>query len=429
MPDYIIEMLSHWPTEKELIMISIAAAIIFVAYGIGFLIAKFLGPKLCRHIEGHEEIKHVDLLAIAIKIMGHLISALIVTAALYFYPWEIHPQLLLTIAMAFALAAAAQKLLRGLKIGFWSATAVSFVAFIWTIRSTLISFGHSLTITTAEDSETIGGFPLSLEFVITAVVVVIVFVAAIRLGGRLISILLERNDHVDDGQRVLVEKLANVAMIVVGFLLATDILGIDLTALAFFSGAFGLAIGFGFQKTFGNLISGIILLMDRSIKPGDVIAVEDSFGWVNKIGIRAVSIITRDGKEHLIPNENLMTNEVENWSYSSKNVRIRIPVGVAYNSDIRLVEKILLDLAKDHKRILKKPEPKVLIKEFGDNSVNFEYRVWIRDPEEGVSNLKSDVMKQIWFEFEKQGVDFPFPQRDVHLDITQDTLDALKKIK
>lgn len=429
MPDYIIEMLSHWPTEKELIMISIAAAIIFVAYGIGFLIAKFLGPKLCRLIEGHEEIKHVDLLAIAIKIMGHLISALIVTAALYFYPWEIHPQLLLTIAMAFALAAAAQKLLRGLKIGFWSATAVSFVAFIWTIRSTLISFGHSLTITTAEDSETIGGFPLSLEFVITAVVVVIVFVAAIRLGGRLISILLERNDHVDDGQRVLVEKLANVAMIVVGFLLATDILGIDLTALAFFSGAFGLAIGFGFQKTFGNLISGIILLMDRSIKPGDVIAVEDSFGWVNKIGIRAVSIITRDGKEHLIPNENLMTNEVENWSYSSKNVRIRIPVGVAYNSDIRLVEKILLDLAKDHKRILKKPEPKVLIKEFGDNSVNFEYRVWIRDPEEGVSNLKSDVMKQIWFEFEKQGVDFPFPQRDVHLDITQDTLDALKKIK
>lgn len=429
MPDYIIEMLSNWPAEKELIMISIAAAIIFVAYGIGFLIAKFLGPKLCRHIEGHEEIKHVDLLAIAIKIMGHLISALIVTAALYFYPWEIHPQLLLTIAMAFALAAAAQKLLRGLKIGFWSATAVSFVAFIWTIRSTLISFGHSLTITTAEDSETIGGFPLSLEFVITAVVVVIVFVAAIRLGGRLISILLERNDHVDDGQRVLVEKLANVAMIVVGFLLATDILGIDLTALAFFSGAFGLAIGFGFQKTFGNLISGIILLMDRSIKPGDVIAIGDSFGWVNKIGIRAVSIITRDGKEHLIPNENMMTNEVENWSYSSKNVRVRIPVGVAYNSDIRLVEKILLDLAKDHKRILKKPEPKVLIKEFGDNSVNFEYRVWIRDPEEGVSNLKSDVMKQIWSEFEKHGVEFPFPQRDVHLDITQDTLDALKKIK
>jgi small-conductance mechanosensitive channel len=218
-------------------------------------------------------------------------------------------------------------------------------------------------------------------------------------------------------------------MIVVGFLLAMDILGIDLTALAFFSGAFGLAIGFGLQKTFGNLISGIILLMDRSIKPGDVIAIGDSFGWVNKIGIRAVSIITRDGKEHLIPNENMMTNEVENWSYSSKNVRVRIPVGVAYNSDIKLVEKILLELAKDHSRILKRPEPKVLIKEFGDNSVNFEYRIWIKDPQAGVSNIKSDIMKQIWFEFEEHGVEFPFPQRDVHLDITKETLAALKKIK
>ncbi len=429
MAEYWMDLIADFPTQSEWVMIAIAVAIIAAAVCIAYFIGRFIGPKLYQLVEGHEEIKHVDLLEVASSITTNLISALLLAVALYLYPWDIYPQLLLALAMTFCIAAMAQKLLRGLKIGFWSATAVSFALFIWTMHSTLTGFGHKLSAVKPDEAETIGGFPLTLEFAITAVLVVIVFIAAIRLGGRLISILLERNSHVDDGQRVLVEKLSNVAMIVVGFLLAMDILGIDLTALAFFSGAFGLAIGFGLQKTFGNLISGIILLMDRSIKPGDVIAIGDSFGWVNKIGIRAVSIITRDGKEHLIPNENMMTNEVENWSYSSKNVRVRIPVGVAYNSDIKLVEKILLELAKDHSRILKRPEPKVLIKEFGDNSVNFEYRIWIKDPQAGVSNIKSDIMKQIWFEFEEHGVEFPFPQRDVHLDITKETLAALKKIK
>lgn len=429
MAQYWMDLIADLPTQSEWIMIAIAFGVVATFIGVAFSIGKFVGPKLYQLVEGHEEIKHVDLLEIASSIVSNLISAILLAGALYLYPWGLYPQLILALTMTICIAAMAQKLLRGLNIGFWSATAVSFALFIWTMHSTLKGFGHKLSPVKPDEAETIGGFPLTLEFAITAVLVVIIFIAAIRLGGRLVSILLERNNHVDDGQRVLVEKLANVAMIVVGFLLAMDILGIDLTALAFFSGAFGLAIGFGLQKTFGNLISGIILLMDRSIKPGDVIAIGDSFGWVNKIGIRAVSIITRDGKEHLIPNENMMTNEVENWSYSSKNVRVRIPVGVAYNSDIKLVEKILLELAKDHKRILKKPEPKVLIKEFGDNSVNFEYRIWIKDPQAGVSNIKSDIMKQIWFDFEKHGIEFPFPQRDVHLDITKETIAAIKKIK
>ncbi len=429
MGGYWAKLTAGMPTQWDWILLATVTAIILITIIISHYIGRLMAPKVCRFIEGHEEIKHIDLLEIAGSIMGNLISAVIIASVLYLYPWGLHPQLFLIIAMAFNLAAMGQKLLRGLRIGFWSAAAVSFALFIWTFSSTLGKFGHDLTPVKANDAEKIGGLPISLEFAITALLVVIIFIAAIRLGGRLISILLERNSHVDDGQRVLVEKLSNVAMIVVGFMLAMDILGIDLTALAFFSGAFGLAIGFGFQKTFGNLISGIILLMDRSIKPGDVIAIGDSFGWVNKIGIRAVSIITRDGKEHLIPNENMMINEVENWSYSSKNVRVRIPIGVAYSSDIKQVEQILLDVVKDHKRILKRPEPKVLIKEFGDNSVNFEFRIWIRDPEEGISNIKSDIMKQIWFDFEENGVAFPFPQRDVHLDISKDSLSALKKSK
>ena len=124
--------------------------------------------------------------------------------------------------------------------------------------------------------------------------------------------------------------------IVVAFFVGIDLLDIDLTTFAVFSGALGLAVGFGLQKTIGNLIAGIILLMDRSIKPGDVIVVGDKdVGWVNKIGVRAVSVVTRDGKEHLIPNEDLMTKEVENWSYTDRNVRIRIPVDVAYDCDLQ----------------------------------------------------------------------------------------------
>ena len=147
----------------------------------------------------------------------------------------------------------------------------------------------------------------------------------VRLANRLVGQSIRRAAGLDPTQQLLAQKLAAIAIIAVAFFVGIDLAGIDLTALAVFSGALGLAVGFGLQKTFGNLIAGIILLMDRSIKPGDVISVGESFGSVNKIGVRAVSIVTRDGKEYLIPNEILMTQEVVNWSYSTRDVRISHP--------------------------------------------------------------------------------------------------------
>lgn len=198
-------------------------------------------------------------------------------------------------------------------------------------------------------------------------------------------------------------------------LVGIDAIGFDLSTLAFFSGAAGLAIGFGLQKTFGNLIAGLILLMDKSVKPGDVIVVGEHFGVISKIGVRAVSVITRDGKEHLIPNELLMTEPVENWSYSSRNVRIQIPVGVSYSSDLDLVEKLLLDSIEACGRVLKRPKATVWLKEFGDSSVNFEIQAWISDPEGGVGNVRSEVLKMVWRKFKENGIEIPFPQRDVHV--------------
>lgn len=239
-------------------------------------------------------------------------------------------------------------------------------------------------------------------------------------GSRLAHRALYRLTRLDPSQRLLAEKLLTIAIWAMAILIGIDLLGIDLTALAVFSGAFGLAIGFGLQKTFGNLIAGIILLMDKSIKPGDVISVADasgqeSFGQIRKIGIRAISVITRDKTEYLIPNETMMINQVVNWSYSSRDVRVKAPVGVAYGSDIELVEKLLLEAASNSPRVLENPAPRVNLIGFGNSSVDFEIRFWILDPEEGMGNIRSDVYKRVWKLFKEHEIEIPFPQRDLNL--------------
>ncbi len=232
--------------------------------------------------------------------------------------------------------------------------------------------------------------------------------------------VLRRMTRLDTTQRLLAEKLVTIAVWALAIMIGIDILGIDLTALAVFSGAFGLAIGFGLQKTFGNLIAGIILLMDRSIKPGDVIAIADAggvatFGQIRKIGIRAVSLTTRDQKEYLIPNENLMINQVENWSYSSRNVRVQVPVGVGYGCDIKLAEQLMLEAAKGARRVLTTPPPVVWLDALGENAIQFKVHCWINDPEEGIGSVRSDVLKRLWDLFQANGISVPLPQRDLNL--------------
>ena len=254
-------------------------------------------------------------------------------------------------------------------------------------------------------------------------IILIVMVIAWAVSG-LSARLIKRATRLDDTQRLLTQKIVTIVIWAGAFFIGIDLLGIDLTALAVFSGAFGLAIGFGLQKTFGNLIAGIILLMDKSIKPGDVISVTDAagnegFGQIRKIGIRAISVVTRDRTEYLIPNENLMINQVVNWSYSSRDVRVKAPVGVSYGSDLELVEKLLMQAAQDTPRVLNFPEPKILLIGFGESSVDFEIRFWIDDPEEGLSNIRSDVLKRVWKLFQENDIEIPFPQRDLNLRTNQ----------
>lgn len=265
----------------------------------------------------------------------------------------------------------------------------------------------------------VGHTRVSVWSALVALVVIAAMLMIARLGGRLSRRIFARATRLDPVQRLLGEKLVTIAIWIVTFFVGIDILGISLTALTVFSGAFGLAVGFGLQKTFGNLIAGLILLMDRSIKPGDVIAVqtgkESTIGQVKKIGIRAVSVTTRDAKEYLIPNEILMTSQVENWSYSSRDVRVKVPVGVAYGTDLDLAERLMLEAAKASPRVLDSPKSAIWLTAFGDNAIEFEMQLWIRDPEEGIGNLRSDVLKHLWHLFQEHGVAVPYPQRDIYV--------------
>lgn len=275
----------------------------------------------------------------------------------------------------------------------------------------------------------VGAYRLSLYGVVSAIVVAILLYIAVKLAMRAIKGLLRRNHQIDDAQRVLTEKLIAIALFIFASLFAIDLLGIDLTALAVFSGAAGLAIGFGLQKTVGNLIAGIILLMDRSIKPGDIIVVGDgssmggstapgsipNVGRVAKIGVRAVNVVTRDGKKHLIPNELLMTQPVENWSYSSRDVRVRMRVPVSYDCDLREAQRLMVETAKANPRILNDPEPVVWIIAFGERAVEHELRYWISDPEAGLGNIQGDVFLGIWDRFREAGIRIPYPRQDVRI--------------
>jgi len=266
----------------------------------------------------------------------------------------------------------------------------------------------------------IGSTHLSLWSVAVVVAVILGVMVFARLGSKFSHWTLGKLTRFDETQRLLAEKLISIAVWAFAILVGIDVLGIDLTALAIFSGAFGLALGFGLQKTFGNLLAGIILLMDRSIKPGDVIAVSDmagreSFGQIRKIGIRAISVTTRDKKEYLIPNENLMINQVENWSYSARDVRVKAPLSVAYETDLERAEELMLIAAKDSPRVLEDPEPRVLLMGFEENGISFEIRFWIVDPEEGISSVRSEVYKRVWRLFRAEGIRIPFPQREISI--------------
>ncbi|MCB2112109.1 MAG: mechanosensitive ion channel [Parvularculaceae bacterium] len=223
-------------------------------------------------------------------------------------------------------------------------------------------------------------------------------------------------DELTPSLQALLIKILDVLLPTAAFLIALQMVGFNFTALAIFGGAVGLGIGLGLQRTISNFFAGFTLIADKSIKPGDVVEVGTTFGWVTEMNARYVTIKTRDGKAHLMPNDRFIEEGVINWSHSDRVVRLHAAFGVSYNvRDLRAVAAAAQEAALNVPRVLKSPAPRCNLVEFADNSVNFDLRFWINDPANGVANVTSDVMMAVWDGLHELAIEIPFPQRDIHI--------------
>jgi small-conductance mechanosensitive channel len=264
-------------------------------------------------------------------------------------------------------------------------------------------------------SLTIGTFRISLLLIIKGVLALAVLLWVATALANLLERRIFRAQNLTPSVRVLFTKLVRIVLLVIAVVVAVQTVGIDLSAFTVFTGALGLGLGFGLQKLVSNLFSGVMILMDKSVKPGDVISVGETYGWVNSLGSRYVSIATRDGIEYLIPNEDFITQRVANWSYSSDDVRLKIAISIAYEADVRRAMRFAEEAAVSVERVLKKPKPFCVLKAFGESAIELELRIWIRDPRNGVTNVKSEVMVLVWERYVAEGIEFASPRRELRL--------------
>ena len=266
--------------------------------------------------------------------------------------------------------------------------------------------------------ESEAGQPIDIslfDVIRTIIYFAVLFWVAATLG-RFLEQRIHSIDELTPSLKALLVKILNVLLPVVAFLLALQIVGFNLATLAIFSGAVGLGIGLGLQKIVANFIAGFTLIADRSIKPGDVIEIEDTYGWVTSLQSRYVALRTRDGTEILVPNDTFMSEGVTNWTRLDSAVRVHAPFGITYDTrDLRKVQQLAIEVAKSVDRVLEDPGPACNVVEFGDSSVNFDLRFWIADPKNGMGNVRSEVFVALWDALHENNIEIPFPQRDLHI--------------
>jgi len=247
-------------------------------------------------------------------------------------------------------------------------------------------------------------------------VVIIVVVVLSLWASSLLEQRLMRGTHLDQNLRVVLAKVFRALLIVVGLLVALSFVGVDLTVLSVFGGAVGVGIGLGLQKLASNYIAGFTILLDRSIRLGDMITVDNRTGTVSVVTSRYVVVRGLDGVEAIVPNETLVTTTVLNHSYTSKDIKVGVPVQISYDSDLELAMRVMAEIAARETRVLQGPlAPVVNVLKFGDNGIELELAVWINDPEKGQGNLKTALNVAIWKAFRDNGIRIPYPQREVRI--------------
>jgi small-conductance mechanosensitive channel len=261
----------------------------------------------------------------------------------------------------------------------------------------------------------IGDVRLSVLFLLKAVLLLGLFFWLAFSIGNFLDQRIQRSQELTPSLRVLTGKVLRSVLIIVAAVVWLSALGINLTVFTVLSGAIGVGIGFGLQKVVSNLFSGIIILLDRSVKPGDTISLGETFGWIRELRARFVSVVTRDGREYLIPNEDFITHEVINWSYSDELVRIDVAFGASYDSDPHKVSEVAIAAAAAVPRVVESRMPVCWLTAFGESSLDFLLRFWIRDPQNGLTNVRGTVLLAVWDAFKENGIVIPYPHREVIL--------------
>jgi small-conductance mechanosensitive channel len=290
-----------------------------------------------------------------------------------------------------------------------------FAIVVWTfVAAAVLGIAHDIAATLDAIGFNIGNARLSVLRILQSVLFIGGLLWIAFAAGNFLDQRIQKVEELTPSLRVLLGKILRFAFIIFAAMIAMQSLNIDLTALTVLSGAVGVGIGFGLQKVVSNFISGIIILLDQSIKPGDTITLGETFGWIRELRARFVSVVTRDGREYLIPNEDFITTQVVNWSFSDKFVRLDVPFGVSYNSDPHEVTRFAIEAAAAVDRVDSSVRrPVCWMTEFGDSSINFVLRFWIDDPQNGLTNIRGKVLLALWDAFKEHGISIPYPHREV----------------
>ncbi|MCJ8521222.1 small-conductance mechanosensitive channel [Pseudorhizobium tarimense] len=392
------------------------ALIILAGYILSWLLASRTEPLVearARHIKGNP-----DLLRVIIAFMRRLkwlylvIWLWIAEAVMSLFVWPSQRWLLataLTLVAAWFVISVLTKIIRNPTLS----RVVAILSWSYVAVHTL---GLDEPLYAALDSAaiTVGTLRLSLLIVVKAVILAVALVWLAVLLGNVLSHWIQRSADLSPSLKVLISKLIKITLMIIAGAIALSATGIDLTALTVFSGAVGVGIGFGLQKVVSNFISGIIILLDKSIKPGDTITLGDTFGSIRDLRSRFVSVITREGKEYLIPNEDFISQQVVNWSFSSDFVRIDVDFGTSYEDDPHEVIRIALETAATVPRVANTYKaPVCWMTAFGDSSLNYKLRFWISDPANGLTNVRGQVLLALWDAFKEAGISIPFPHREI----------------
>ncbi len=393
-------------------------AIIVVLFGLAKLLSLRVEPRLearAREIRGHPGLLRV-VVALLRRIEWIFFSLFLFIALTVMrsvtWPSRSHfIAIALSLSLAWLFVSVLSRVIRNRLV----ARTLSWLAWIYVA---LVILGFDDEAGTFLDSLALplGEMRLSLLLILKAVLLLFATVWVAVVLGRYFDEQVQKSDELTPSIRVLIGKVAKFGLILVAGTVALSSVGIDLSAFTVFTGAVGLGLGFGLQKVISNFISGIIILLDKSIKPGDTISLEGTFGWIRELRARFVSVVTRDGREYLIPNEDFITHRVINWSFSDELVRLDVNFGVSYDADPHEVSKLAIEAAMTVGRVEGSRRPVCWLTGFGDSSLDFVLRFWIRDPQQGLTNVRGKVLLALWDTFKENNVGIPYPHRETFLN-------------